>query len=207
MTSSVQPQAREPRSHVPRERRSTAGTQGASSTPTDTSGRSLTTLGSPWPRAVTSPSPTSAPKPELAPLPSQQPAMCGSNECENVRSHGVRPRHESARLPYYRLCRGWVGLPADAKSMHSDRLLGRGGPPKRLLDHADAAPVIAAVDGDVVALAWLANDVRPALLAVGRRLLVDDGDWLRRSRLGRILLRAQRSKVKTAENRPLGSVS
>ena len=84
--------------------------------------------------------------------------------------------------PYDEVTRRWTRLPPERKDAHARRLLGvplaevRICSPETYRQDHYLPLVTAALDGDAVAFAWLAESHRPLLVARGRTLLQHDPD-------------------------------
>lgn len=116
----------------------------------------------------------------------------GVEECPGSPDQGCPMTHF---CPYRNVTARWTSLTPEQQTHHALELLGTTQVPRRLLDPTDAAPVIdAAIAGNTIAFAWLACDLRPALLVVGRRLLSEDGDW------GSVAVEALHRAVRSAEH-------
>jgi hypothetical protein len=99
-------------------------------------------------------------------------------------SRSRRRMHDATPAPYGNLTRRWTLLAEADRNAHASRLVGT--------DHLAAGIdqpdehtagnyrrlLVAAVDGDEVALGWLATSHRPLLLARGRSLYAEDpSEW------------------------------
>lgn len=89
---------------------------------------------------------------------------------------------EAATFAYDQVTRRWTQLPGEGKDQHACRLLGvplaevHLGAPGAYNDDHYRTLVAAALDGDSVAFAWLAETHRALLVARGRALLHHDPD-------------------------------